>query len=334
MKVCAGIVKKNELSVLARAGADEFFCGFLPREWQELFGPEISANRREALSPNITTYRQLKDVMSEAHRLKKRVYVNFNAHYYTREAYSLLKKMILRCLEYGADGIIVADVGLLQRIKEWGLEVNVILSGEYGVRNTYDIRIVSENFKVSRVILPRHMSLEDIELLVRAFPQYEFEAFAVLVRCPFDGANCFPIHAFPHLDSVQKFCDDFYGSPKSFNVKDNRFLRYFEKANYALHEYSNRAAACNLVRGESRAGKPGAFTCGLCAIPALKKYGVKSMKVPSRGENLSESRAAVSLVKKIIDNDYDEGEIRRLYSEAISNHFKEMCDSRYMCYYP
>ena len=45
MKIVAPIRQLDEIAALARAGADELYCGVTPREWAERFGG-ASANRR------------------------------------------------------------------------------------------------------------------------------------------------------------------------------------------------------------------------------------------------------------------------------------------------
>ena len=45
MKIVAPIRQLDEIAALARAGANELYCGVTPREWAERFGG-ASANRR------------------------------------------------------------------------------------------------------------------------------------------------------------------------------------------------------------------------------------------------------------------------------------------------
>ncbi len=45
MKIVAPLSKVEEVPLLAKAGADEFYCGVVPREWVERFGTS-AVNRR------------------------------------------------------------------------------------------------------------------------------------------------------------------------------------------------------------------------------------------------------------------------------------------------
>ena len=50
MKIVAGLGAVDEYIRFAEAGADEFFCGYVPYEWSREYGTELALNRREVLN--------------------------------------------------------------------------------------------------------------------------------------------------------------------------------------------------------------------------------------------------------------------------------------------
>ena len=46
MKITAGLGSIDEYERFAQAGADEFFCGYVPFSWAEKYGTVMPLNRR------------------------------------------------------------------------------------------------------------------------------------------------------------------------------------------------------------------------------------------------------------------------------------------------
>ena len=49
MKIVAGLGSIDEYIKFAEAGADEFFCGYVPYSWSKKYGTVLPLNRREVL---------------------------------------------------------------------------------------------------------------------------------------------------------------------------------------------------------------------------------------------------------------------------------------------
>ena len=50
MKLTVGLGSIDQYIRFAKAGADEFFCGYVPYSWSEKYGTVLPLNRREVLS--------------------------------------------------------------------------------------------------------------------------------------------------------------------------------------------------------------------------------------------------------------------------------------------
>ena len=53
MKIVAGLGSIDEYIRFAEAGADEFFCGYVPYSWSKKYGTVLPLNRREVLCYNV-----------------------------------------------------------------------------------------------------------------------------------------------------------------------------------------------------------------------------------------------------------------------------------------
>ena len=53
MKIVAGLGSIDEYMKFAEAGADEFFCGYVPYSWSQKYGTVLPLNRREVLCYNV-----------------------------------------------------------------------------------------------------------------------------------------------------------------------------------------------------------------------------------------------------------------------------------------
>lgn len=53
MKIVAGLGSVDEYIRYCEAGADEFFCGYVPYKWTKKYGTMMALNRREVLCCNV-----------------------------------------------------------------------------------------------------------------------------------------------------------------------------------------------------------------------------------------------------------------------------------------
>ena len=65
MKITAGLGSIDEYERFVQAGADEFFCGYVPFSWAEKYGTIMPLNRREVLCYNVQlgAYSELEKVL-------------------------------------------------------------------------------------------------------------------------------------------------------------------------------------------------------------------------------------------------------------------------------
>ena len=77
MKITAGLGSIDEYERFVQAGADEFFCGYVPFSWAEKYGTVMPLNRREVLCCNVQlgAYSELEILSRMVKKYKKPVHL-------------------------------------------------------------------------------------------------------------------------------------------------------------------------------------------------------------------------------------------------------------------
>lgn len=292
---------------LSENGADEFFAGYVPAEWSGRYGWEIGLNRR-TFGPNcqFTSPDDLQAAIAVAHAVHRPVFITFNAHDYHAEQVPLLRQIVLEICTWGPDALVVADPALLELLSQWGVTTPVHLSIGAGCFNGEAVRHFCRIADIRRVVLPRKMSLAEMETMIAGLADLglDFEALVIGYRCLFNDEFCFT----RHTGTAEPFCNSFVpvpDAPASYRLAAD-WKDVAEKAAQAPEEQFQPGSALNRFRKERRGqvrpptsmtaeaasdtdGLDGLvasslFThCALCAIPGLRRAGVNVLKVPVRG---------------------------------------------------
>ena len=138
MKITAGLGSIDEYERFVQAGADEFFCGYVPFSWAEKYGTVMPLNRREVLCCNVQlgAYSELEILSRMVKKYKKPVHLTFNSLYYLPEQYPEIGDIIEKCMEIGFRSYIIADPALLVYLKNRGISCEIHFSGETGEVNS------------------------------------------------------------------------------------------------------------------------------------------------------------------------------------------------------
>src|SRR5262249_25043579 len=159
MKILAPIRSCDELEMLVESGAEELYCGIVPREWMERYTGAMWLNRRSPNGSSLETYSDLKRLATDAHRAGLPVFVTLNGPYYTAGQIPLVLDLARRLSEeVGVDALIVTDINLLLRLSEEKLAAQIHVSSVAATLNSEAIRFLA-NFGPSRVILPRSLTI-------------------------------------------------------------------------------------------------------------------------------------------------------------------------------
>lgn len=308
MKILAPLKAADEVVPLCEAGAGEFYCGVAPPGWEEAFG-SASVHRRSARAAGVPGLHDLDRIV--AHAQGRPVFATLNAPSYPAGAVPRLVEFGRALVEHhGVAALIVAEMELMLALCEAGLAARVHVSSLATCRNP-GAGAFFRGLGVSRVILPRHMTLAEIE--TTAIPGLEWEAFLMNDGCAFEEGTCSTTHAF------KPYCiDDTVGHAQG--KLDER---------YAFWKWTLNNCGCQTSRGYTLG------PCGLCALPRLECAGIDSLKVVGREAPLDRKVASVRLAA-IALGVAERGASRESIRDAVvaERGAPELCENAHLCYYP
>ncbi len=123
-----------------------------------------------------------------AHKQNKKVYVTANI--YARNAdFVLLKEYFQSLQNIGVDGVIISDPGVVYIAKKYAPNLCIHLSTQANTTNKYAVKFWQEQ-GVSRVILARELSLNEIAEIHNFTPETELEAFVHGAMCISYSGRC------------------------------------------------------------------------------------------------------------------------------------------------
>ncbi|MDX2180056.1 MAG: U32 family peptidase [Bryobacteraceae bacterium] len=332
MKILAPIRELDELEMLAQAGAEELYCGYVPRAWVERYQGAVWLNRRSTRGSSVETLENMRALADAAHARALPVFVTLNAPYYTAEQTALVLDLAERLSgECGVDAFIVTDINLIVRLSELKLAAATHVSSVAASLNVEAVRFLL-NFDVSRVILPRSLTLAEIESIKRGVGgDCEIEVFLLNDGCAFEEGFC----ATTHHHSVGAFCTSLSGMRTDFEWAGG----YFSSRRQAwlrrnLEDYREWVWYLNGNGcGSTAKGLPYG-PCALCAVPDLARIGVDSLKIVGREASPFKKLASVKMAADIVHRVRHGVPKPVAIDRAISLRGEpEHCHAGYMCYY-
>lgn len=134
------------------------------------------------------TKEEMESAVQYAHKLNKKVYVTANI--YARNAdFSMLSDYFQTLESIGVDGVIVSDAGAVYTAKKVAPKLATHLSTQANTTNKYAVKFWQEQ-GVSRVILARELSLNEIKEIHEFNPETELEAFVHGAMCISYSGRC------------------------------------------------------------------------------------------------------------------------------------------------
>lgn len=310
MKILAPLRSSAEVGPLTAAGAHEFYCGVTPPFWAEAH-PGAWVNRRDPSSAGVPDLEDLDAIVAGAG--SRPVYVTLNAPRYPERAVDRLVDFARELVaDRGVAALIVADWELLLALTEAGLAGRVHVSSLATCLNP-SAAAFFRDLGCSRIILPRHLNLAEIE--TTWVPGVEFEVFLLNDGCVFEEGLCATTH------SLGPFClEDGRGTE---GVSPERL------EGYGFWKWTLNNCGCRTSRGYPLG------PCGLCALPRFRELGVASLKVVGREASLPRKRASVEIAARALAL-AEAGAAPADIREAVGGlrGARGLCAGAHLCYYP
>jgi putative protease len=264
----------SEIEPLVRVGARYFYAGV---DSTVLFGSQASAspclNCRPWPGSNFESDESLRAAIELAKGNTAHIYLTFNWYAYRSWEIAAILDFLSR--HDGLAGVVVVDLTLLDRIRQSHPELQIILGSVAHVTNSAAVEFfVSRG--VSRIVLPRHLTIGEISDLITNHPDVDFEVFIKNQDCFFAQGRCYHTHSVINSE-VPYRCD--LARPET----SIRPLSTAELDALNTH-YANFFSSC-----------------GVCAIQELHQIGVSTVKLVGRDLPIEDRRRDFLFIQRAID---------------------------------
>ncbi len=192
--IIIGIDESSDIEQLLADGIRQFYFGYIPAQYLQTYSSQTSLNRRYRVKEQFTSLEPVNRMIDQIHQHQGTVYLALNAFTsndimlkYSEELYELLADRV--------DGIIVANIATASMLKKRSYR-NIVISNLFGVYTPQSVTFLQKQFNPIKIILPRDISLGNIEEIVTAFPKQEFECFLYGDNCRYSESFCFTEHGY------------------------------------------------------------------------------------------------------------------------------------------
>jgi len=227
------------------------------------------------------------EAIDEAHSLGKQFYLASNISPHNNKVRSYIRDLE-PVIEMGPDALIMSDPGLIMLVKERWPEQEVHLSVQANAVNWATVKFWHQQ-GISRVILSRELSLDEIGEIKQLCPEMELEVFVHGALCMAYSGRCLLSGYINHRDSNQGACTNAcrweYNAHEAKEDESGDLIPVHE---FDPHDQSDEPAPV-LLQEKSRPGE---------LIPAYEdEHGTYIMN--------SKDLRAVQHVKQLIDMGVD-----------------------------
>lgn len=312
MNIISPVDHLAEAEQLLEAGADELYGGIATSAWSAGCSGPVSINQRTFDTARIGGFDEFKAIVALVLNRNKAFSLTLDAPFYTDVQIELLTELVDEAVAVGISNVILADLGLMRRLRRAFPGLGLHLSSMAHLANSLAAREYAAQ-GCQRLALERQLNAKEISCIIEQCPGLEFEVF-MLVGC---GPNTAELCS-SHHSSADKLwpCEIPYDiTPVEDSVTDR------------LTEALDRQAS--LVRSDRR------HACGLCAVPHLQNSGVKGLKLFGRGAPTAEKLANIQLVREFVAlaaEKLDHGDFSARARQARLARFGYPCSPNTCCY--
>ncbi len=281
MNIMVPLAHADMLDEFCQAGADEFYFGFCDNAWDGVFGTFEEINRMSSFGSQANVgLEDLNNIVAQIQARRKKAYITLNSAAYSTAQLKWIDAYVEQLRSLKVDGIIVGSLELLVRLRDCGIPLTMSTMG-----GAYNSNVVSlyRDLGIRRVILPRDVTLCDMEKIVLQFPDISFEAFLMRNGCKYSDSGCMSYHA----RKYGSMCAMLDAGPCTFDIDSEEDVPMIREiyANHVLFTQAFHKKAC-----------------GLCAVDELMEMGIASVKIVGRADDPASVIQDIRRVRALIDH--------------------------------
>ena len=314
-KILVPIREKSVVPQMIAAGADEFYIGFHDDFWHDKTDEYAEINRMSGFGKiaNPYTLDEVLKIAEDVAKQGRKLFVTINSSSYSERKLELIDNYLDKITNTAVSGVIVSTPELVKMAEK--KKIKSVASTMCGIFNS-DIVKIYQNMGLQRLILPRDLSLSEIEGIVTANPNIEYEVFLMRNGCQFSDSHCLGFH---HRD-FGSICGALNHGKVSIFDKQTDFANQHETElnNLLYREGLHRHAAC-----------------GLCALYRLVKMNISAYKIVGRAEPVANILHEIHVSKKNIEIALSSScEEEFLKNMILPDNKIYACKMGLGCYYP
>ena len=336
IKILSPVSRCDEVEDVIAAGADELYCGILLDDWRKGYTVSASLNRRQedntilGTSPHFKSFEELKESVEIAHSRSVPVILTLNEHYYSKDQYPYLLSYVDKALEAGVDAFIVGDVAFILSLRERGISTDIHISTAGTAFNSETVRFYQE-LGASRVILPRHLTIEEIESIASEVSDVELEAFILNSRCANIDGFCTFQHGLADLFPDEKVKEQYLNACMlSYKISVYPDAKVESDSDIKEKISWERQSIWSALHIDDR-------PCGACALFEFSKIGLHGVKIVGRQNAKSKKIKDVIFLRTLIDSLSEKNPSKeefRKFSRRLYQETYEWPCLIFKCYYP
>ncbi len=281
MKIACPITNAEEVEELAKAGAGEFYLGYVSPKWERKYSYLASPNRRYFKESSFRNMSEVAAVVKKANKFGIPVYLAVNGPFYIKKQYPLLLKDIGDAVKAGVHSIIIADLPLMLLVKQKFPLIKITVSTVACSLNSASLEFYKK-LGAGRIILPRHLTFEEIKK-IRKNTDLELETFMLFDWCK-------------NLDGL---CTFHHGMEKCLGREHG--CVYANQ--YQLVNSENLPSTkIKIINNRMKNIKFNNF-CGACYLTQFEELGINSVKMAGRRFPTSMKVRSLQFLKNSFHND-------------------------------
>lgn len=219
---------------------------------------------------------QLTEAVKYGHNLGKKVYVALNVIPHNEE-FQMLPEYVRFLEEIGVDGVIVADLGVFQVVRE-NSKLRISISTQASNTNWRSVKMW-QDMGATRIVLAREVSLENIVEIKKNVPGMEIEVFIHGAMCMAVSGRCLLSNHMTSRDANRGDCAQSCRWNYSVNIGTDRT----EKSSFIFNSKD---------------------LCTINIIDKLLEIGVDSLKIEGRMKGIYYVSNVVKVYRDAVDSYY------------------------------
>lgn len=328
IRIVAPVACLQDADEVLAAGADEIYCGAMFDEWVESYGDLDLLSRRQGRCAHVRTPDELAAIVRLAHEAGAAAALTVNARYSPEQEAAVLD--LIRIWEdMAGDAVLVTDVGIMLALRSREARVKLHLSLLANVFNSATASFFAD-LGVSRLVLPRELTIQEMRSMTAAGPPIEYEAIAIGQKCQFIDGTCGFYHGVRFPDGVPAAFDYEMVPGASSPVVWSCDPEYEGHGCEVAWHTAEGPVTC-LRRDDFSAPH-----CAACLLWELSAAGVGFAKIAGRGYPTSLVATFVRFLKEsrhVLEGcQSPPGVARKAIRELYSRTFPGRCDES-RCYY-